>query len=123
MNSFPIKLQTALKMNNMKNIDLVNASRIYWEECQTKLTVSDVSNFINDVYQPSKKKLNLICKTLDLEESWLLGYQESSVNDEERILLEAWRNADESTKESVSFLLRDYGMYYARTKNEEKIAT
>lgn len=107
----------------MKNIDLVNASRIYWEECQTKLTVSDVSNFINGVYQPSKKKLNLICKTLDLEESWLLGYQESSVNDEERILLEAWRNADESTKESVSFLLRDYGMYYARTKNEEKIAT
>ena len=59
------RIKKALKMRNMKQIDLVEA---------TNLGSSAISQYVSGKYEPKQRALHLIAKALDVSEAWLMGY-------------------------------------------------
>ena len=62
-------------------------------------------------------KLEKVARALDCEASYLMGWTEVSepetvlyLTSEEESLVRCWRQATDSERENVAFILRDYGM-------------
>lgn len=63
--TFANRLCTALKENKLKPIDLVN---------KTKIDRSAISNYLSGGYEPKNNNLLKIAKALNVNETWLMGY-------------------------------------------------
>ena len=59
------RIQTALDIRGMKQVDLVNI---------TGIGKSSISTYLSGEYEPKQKNLYKIAKALDVSESWLMGY-------------------------------------------------
>lgn len=59
------RIQTALDIRGMKQVDLVNL---------TGIGKSSISTYLSGEYEPKQKNLYKIAKALDVSESWLMGY-------------------------------------------------
>lgn len=66
---FSKRLQQALNFSNIKPIELAN---------KTGINKSSISYYLSGNYKPSQKHLELIAKTLDVTEAWLLGYSDET---------------------------------------------
>ena len=62
---FKDRLKQALKIRNMKAVDLVEL---------TKIPKGAISYYLNGKSTPKADRLFLICKALDVSEAWMLGY-------------------------------------------------
>lgn len=65
MNTIANRLKQALEMRNMKQADLVN---------MTGIGKSSISTYLSGDYEPKQKNLYRLAKALDVNESWLMGY-------------------------------------------------
>lgn len=65
MESFASRLNTAMKNNKIKQIEL---SRM------TGLDKSLISNYLKGTYQAKQSNLHLIASALNVSEAWLMGY-------------------------------------------------
>lgn len=65
MESFSSRLNTAMKNNKIKQIEL---SRM------TGLDKSLISNYLKGTYQAKQSNLHLIASALNVSEAWLMGY-------------------------------------------------
>ena len=63
--TFSNRLQKALTMNNMKPSMLAE---------KTGIDKSLISNYLSGNYKAKQDKLSLIAETLDVSETWLMGY-------------------------------------------------
>lgn len=68
-NIFSQRLQQALNFSKIKPIELAN---------KTGINKSSISYYLSGNYKPSQKHLELIAKTLDVTEAWLLGYSDET---------------------------------------------
>lgn len=59
------RIKKALKMRNMKQIDLVHI---------TNLGSSAISQYVSGKYEPKQKALHAIAKALNVSEAWLMGF-------------------------------------------------
>lgn len=84
--TFDKRLKQALKDNNFKQIDVIEKSKKYYEEVGTKISKTDLSQYVNGKTKPSQKKLYTLAKVLNVSEAWLLGYNvpKERMSDEER---------------------------------------
>lgn len=91
MNVFQKRLQEALSLRNMKQVDLVE---------KTKFSKSKISQYVNGVYQPKPDALFAIAKALNVSEGWLMGEDvpierseriQPTLTDEEYALLTQFR--------------------------------
>ncbi|XZI40766.1 helix-turn-helix domain-containing protein [Clostridium perfringens] len=58
------RIKEALEIRNMKQIDLVE---------KTKIGKSSISTYISGAYEPKQKNIYKIAKALDVDEAWLMG--------------------------------------------------
>lgn len=65
MNTIANRLKQALEMRNMKQADLVS---------MTGIGKSSISTYLSGDYEPKQKNLYRLAKALDVNESWLMGY-------------------------------------------------
>ncbi len=63
--TFANRLKKALEYNNMKPIDLAN---------KTHINKSLISNYLSGAFKAKQDKLDIIAKTLNVSEAWLMGY-------------------------------------------------
>ncbi len=70
--TFANRLKKALEYNNMRPIDL---SR------KTKISKTQISNYLKGTYKAKQDKLYLIAKTLNVSEAWLMGFDVSMDRD------------------------------------------
>ena len=63
--SFAKRMQEAMDLRNMKQVDLVE---------KTKLGKSAISQYLSGTYEPKQKGVYLIAKALDVSEAWLMGF-------------------------------------------------
>lgn len=63
--TFSERLEYALKYRGMRQSDLAKESGI---------TKSSISQYLNDGFEPTKKRLERIAKALDVNEPWLMGW-------------------------------------------------
>lgn len=64
-NSFPDRMKEAMKIRNIKQIELSE---------KTGIGKSAISQYLSGKYQPKQKSIYLIAKALNVNESWLLGF-------------------------------------------------
>lgn len=65
MKSIGERINEALKLRGMKQSDLVN---------KTSIGKSSISTYISGEYEPKSKNIYKIAEALNVNESWLLGY-------------------------------------------------
>ena len=58
------RIKEALEIRNMKQIDLVE---------KTKIGKSSISTYISGAYEPKQKNIYKIAKALNVDEAWLMG--------------------------------------------------
>jgi len=58
------KMKQALKLRNMKQVDLV---------AKTGIDKSQISSYLSGKYKPKQENLSLIAMALDVDEYWLMG--------------------------------------------------
>ncbi len=85
--SFSNRLKEAMRINGMKQIDIINKSKLL-NDTDVKISKTDLSQYVNGKTSPGQKKLYLLAKVLNVSEAWLLGYNVNSdrPTDEERQL-------------------------------------
>jgi len=66
--TFSNRLKMALKIRNMRAIDLVN---------KTGLSKALISSYVNDKSYARQDKISIIAKALEVNESWLMGFNTS----------------------------------------------
>lgn len=66
ISTFQERLKEALEFNNMRPVDLVNKSGISKQK---------ISQYMSGLYEPKPKALYEICKSLNVNESWLMGWE------------------------------------------------
>lgn len=64
MGTIADRIKEALEIRNMKQIDLVE---------KTKIGKSSISTYISGAYEPKQKNIYKIAKALNVDEAWLMG--------------------------------------------------
>ncbi|CCI60053.1 phage protein [Staphylococcus equorum subsp. equorum Mu2] len=84
--SFSKRLKQALNTSGMKQVDVINKSKLLYEETGVKVSKTDLSQYVNGKTEPGQKKLYVLAKVLNVSEAWLLGYDvpTNRPTDEER---------------------------------------
>lgn len=84
------RLKTALELRQMKQSEL---SKL------TGIGKSAISQYISGKFIPKQKALHIIAKTLDVSESWLMGYDVPINNNND--FLELFNLLDENEKKEI----------------------
>ena len=63
--TFANRLKMALEYNNMKPVELAN---------KTHINKSLISNYLSGAFKAKQDKLDIIARTLNVSEAWLMGY-------------------------------------------------
>ncbi len=63
--TFANRLKKALDYNNMKPVELAN---------KTHINKSLISNYLSGAFKAKQDKLDIIARTLNVSEAWLMGY-------------------------------------------------
>ncbi|SUK63677.1 helix-turn-helix domain-containing protein [Staphylococcus aureus] len=112
--SFSSRLKKAMLDKQMKQIDIINKSKLLSDN-GSKITKTDLSQYVNGKTSPGQKKLYVLSKVLDVSEAWLLGYdvspkrptdEERHLNQNEQIIAAHIKDdvTDEEMKEIVNFI-------------------
>ena len=65
VDTFANRLQKAMNLKNMKQVDLVK---------KTNIDKSLISNYLKGKYKTKQDNLYLLAKILNVSEAWLMGY-------------------------------------------------
>lgn len=110
------RIKEGLKIRNMKQTDLV---------AKTGIGKSSISTYISGSYEPKQTNIYKIAKALDVNESWLMGYdvkmdrvitaKEINLTPSEKEHLEKYRALDDKGQHTVDTILE---MEYNRCSND-----
>ena len=73
--TFANRLNKAMELNNFKQIDLVN---------KTKIDKTLINKYLNGVSEAGSDKLSILGRALNVNEVWLMGYDVPISNDSEK---------------------------------------
>ena len=68
------RLHKLMSERNLRQVDILNLSQKYQKELGIKMGKSALSQYISGKSVPDQNKLVLLGKTLNVSESWLMGY-------------------------------------------------
>ncbi|MGH2329589.1 helix-turn-helix domain-containing protein [Streptococcus uberis] len=81
------RLKQLMSEQNLRQIDILNRSLRYQKELGIKMGKSALSQYVSGKSVPDQNKLVLLGKTLNVSETWLMGYdvpREPNKSEEER---------------------------------------
>lgn len=117
MSEFSERFNKMMTLRGYKPVELVEYSKAYWKECGDTITKANVYQWSKGMWTPSTKKMLILAKTLGVDENWLSGglpsKNEKIITEytaEELVLVNCWRQASYDEKETIAFILRNYGM-------------
>lgn len=74
------------------------------------ISAQSISKYVTGKNFPTDEVLAAIAETLRVPEIWLMGYEPSEgLSQEELNLCSAWRLCSDKERETIAFILRDYG--------------
>ncbi len=68
------RLKQIMLERNLRQVDILEKSKPYQRELGVKMGRSALSQYVTGKSKPDDKKLSLLSKTLDVSETWLMGY-------------------------------------------------
>ena len=70
------RLRTIMSNRGWKQKDILDAVKPFFTE-KTKISKTDLSQYVNDKTEPRSDKLYILAKGLNVSEQWLLGFDET----------------------------------------------
>lgn len=67
------RLKEIMSMRNLRQVDILEKAKPFFTK-KTKLTRSDLSQYVSGVVIPGQDKLTLLGLALNVNEAWLLGF-------------------------------------------------
>ena len=71
-----IRLKRIMSERNIRQIDILNLSKPICEQYGVKMNRSDISQYCSGKVEPNQDKLFVLSKALNVNESWLMGYED-----------------------------------------------
>ncbi len=68
------RLKSIMEEKNLKQIDILNLCLPYCELYDVKMNKSDLSQYVSGKVEPSQDKLVILGMALNVNETWLMGY-------------------------------------------------
>ena len=68
------RLRQLMSERNLRQVDILNLSQKYQKELGIKMGKSALSQYISGKSVPDQNKLVLLGRTLNVSETWLMGY-------------------------------------------------
>ena len=69
-----IRLKEIMAERNLKQVDILRMAEPYAKQYNIKFNKSDLSQYVSGKTEPGQDKLFLLGITLDVSETWLMGY-------------------------------------------------
>lgn len=76
------RLKQLMKERGIKQIDILNLAAPYCKKYGVKLNKNDLSQYVNGKVEPGQHKLFILSLALDVNEAWLMGFDEVSMSRE-----------------------------------------
>ena len=68
------RLQQIMKMKGLKQIDILEKSKLYSEDSDIFLNKNDLSQYVSGKVEPGQNKIYILSKTLNVDPAWLMGF-------------------------------------------------
>lgn len=68
------RLKEIMDEENLKQIDIIKKSSYFSSKYDTKLTKTDLSQYVSGKVEPGQAKLFVLASALNVSEAWLMGY-------------------------------------------------
>ena len=68
------RLRELMSERQLKQADIIRLARPLCDELGVKMNRSDISQYVNGKAEPTQGKLFVLSSVLDVNESWLMGY-------------------------------------------------
>lgn len=116
-----LRIQKALAMRKMKQIDLVSA---------TNLGSSAISQYVTGKYEPKQKALYAIAKALNVSEAWLMGFDvpmerietiKTVITSEEKKILDLINKLDNADIINLENYIRNVLLVSAKYNKSQKV--
>lgn len=72
------RLQQIMKERKLRQVDILELCRPYFDDLGVKINKSDLSQYVNGKVKPDQPKLTLLAHALNVNEPWLMGYDVDS---------------------------------------------
>ena len=69
-----VRLRELMDARKLKQVDIVNLCQPYCQMYGVKMNKSDISQYLSGKAEPSQNKLIVLGMALDVQESWLMGF-------------------------------------------------
>lgn len=80
------RLKQHMLENNLKQVDILRLVQPYCEQYDIKMNKSDISQYIAGKAKPNQDKLFVLARALNVTESWLMGFDETSSPNSKEIM-------------------------------------
>lgn len=67
------RLRQIMNERGLKQVDIIELAKPYFTD-KSKISKTDLSQYVNDKAEPRSDKLYILAKGLDVPEQWLLGF-------------------------------------------------
>lgn len=72
------RLKQIMKERKLRQVDILEMCRPYFDDLGVKINKSDLSQYVNGKVKPDQPKLTLLAHALNVNEPWLMGYDVDS---------------------------------------------
>lgn len=111
--SLSYRLRTLMAERGLSQADIVRLCESRGRERGIVIRQQDVSKYVNGTALPTEDRVELLADSLSVPAIWLLGYETTDAFTEEEVsLCNAWRLCSDKEKETIAFILRDYGFIF-----------
>ena len=108
--SFAYRLRQLMDSRGLNQSDVVRICKPLAEKRGVRISAQDISRYCSGKTFPYDDKLSVLADSLGVPEIWLMGYETTDALSKEEIdLCSAWRKCTDKERETIAFILRDYG--------------
>lgn len=116
------RLRTIMEERHLRQIDILNAAQPFCKKFGIKLAKNDLSQYVSGKVEPGQEKLTILGLTLDVSETWLMGYDvprsRNTQNNQPpvsgRLILEDISDDDRKTVEAILRLPQEQRLALAK---------
>lgn len=68
------RLKQIMNERSLRQVDILEAAKPFCEKYGVKLAKNDLSQYVSGKVEPGQEKLTILGLTLNVSETWLMGY-------------------------------------------------
>lgn len=98
--TFRTRLLQRMQEKNLRQVDVLELTKRYANEYGVSINKTNMSNYVNGKNEPDNRRLMLLARALDVNETWLMGLDvdKERQEDVERLIVAAFKGLNSKNK-------------------------